>query len=136
MENMQPVFAIIFGIIFMSAFIFSMAVIISPKFRGKLMARQFKSMKYMVGEAKDDIEYITKEGIKMSAHATKEGLDEAKDEIEQATTTMAEATKEGLKTTAKALKEGLTEDDTIHCKHCGEVIDNDSKFCKKCGKEQ
>ena len=129
-------FQIIFGIIFVIAFIFSITIIVSPKARGKVMARQYKSLRYMMDESKDDMEYVTKEGIKIAAHGTKEGLDEAKDDIEQATTTMAEATKEGLKTTAKALKEGLTEDDTIHCKHCGEVIDNDSKFCKKCGKEQ
>ena len=24
----------------------------------------------------------------------------------------------------------------IYCKHCGELIDEDSKFCNHCGKEQ
>ena len=103
-------FQIIFGIIFVIAFIFSITIIVSPKARGKWMARQYKSMKYMVDESKDDIEHVN--------------------------TTMADASKEGVKITAKALKEGFTEEDSIHCKHCGEVIDSDSKFCKKCGKEQ
>ena len=113
MERMQTIFAIIFGIIFVVGiimFIFTMIIFISPKARGKWMARQYKSMKYMVDESKDDIEHVN--------------------------TTMANASKEGVKTTAKAIKEGFTEDEDIHCKHCGEIIDNDSKFCKKCGKEQ
>ena len=27
-------------------------------------------------------------------------------------------------------------DDYVFCKHCGSKIDADSKFCKKCGREQ
>lgn len=27
-------------------------------------------------------------------------------------------------------------EETMFCKHCGTPIDIDSKFCKKCGKEQ
>ena len=27
-------------------------------------------------------------------------------------------------------------DEQIYCKHCGKLIDKDSKFCNKCGKEQ
>ncbi|MBQ7307095.1 MAG: zinc-ribbon domain-containing protein [Clostridia bacterium] len=33
-----------------------------------------------------------------------------------------------------AVKEGF--DDYVFCKHCGSKIDADSKFCKKCGREQ
>ena len=29
-----------------------------------------------------------------------------------------------------------TQPKTMYCKHCGEKIDADSKFCKACGKEQ
>lgn len=36
---------------------------------------------------------------------------------------------------AKGIKEGLKEDNVIFCKHCGEPIDADSTFCKKCGKQ-
>ena len=41
-----------------------------------------------------------------------------------------------IKSAAKAIKEGLTENNTIYCKHCGSLIDSDSKYCKVCGKEQ
>ena len=96
---------IIVGLIFILAIISA----ISPKFRGKMMSRQVKSMKYMVDESKDDFKSIS--------------------------TNMADATKEGIKTTVRAIKEGLNEED-IYCKYCGSQIDSDSKFCKKCGKEQ
>ena len=55
----------------------------SPKVRGKMMSNQIKSMKYMMDESKDDIENVstnmagaTKDGIKITAHAIKEGLTE------------------------------------------------------------
>ena len=73
------------------------------------MSREIKSMKYMMDESKDDFNSIS--------------------------TNMAYATKDGIKTTVRAIKEGLTEEN-IYCKHCGSEIDSDSKFCKKCGKEQ
>lgn len=95
-------------------FVFLFVMMISPKSRGKFMSKQVKAMKYMVDESKDDIESIT--------------------------TNMANATQAGIKTTTKAvakgIKEGFTGEETIYCKHCGEVIDADSTFCKKCGKEQ
>ena len=40
----------------------------------------------------------------------------------------------------RKIKEAIKEDEEktpqIYCKHCGVQIDEDSKFCKKCGKEQ
>ena len=101
---------IIVSIFIALVFAFTIAQIISPKFRGKMMSRQVKSVKYMVDESKDDIESIS--------------------------TDMANATKEGVEITAHAIKKGFTEDEKIYCKHCGSRIDQDSKFCKNCGKEQ
>ena len=37
---------------------------------------------------------------------------------------------------AKGIREGLAEEQTVYCKHCGALIDSDSRFCKSCGKEQ
>ena len=90
-------------------FVFVIAMIISPKFRGKMMSRQIKAQKYMMDESKEDIKSISDD--------------------------MAYATKDGIKTTVGAIKEGLTQSN-VFCKHCGCEIDEDSKFCKKCGKEQ
>lgn len=90
-------------------FIFVIAVFVSPKFRGKMMSGQIKAAKYMMDESKEDLKSVS-------------------DNISY-------ATKDGIKTTARAIKEGFTEDN-IYCKHCGSEIDSNSKFCKKCGKEQ
>lgn len=99
------VFILTFGIIG-----FVIALMISPKLRGKWMSKQVKATKYMVDESKEDIHDIT--------------------------TNMADASKEGVETTVRAIKKGITEDEDIFCKHCGAKIDSDSKFCKSCGKEQ
>ena len=103
-----PIAAIIF-IFTIFVFIFILVVMFSPKLKGKIMGMQVKATKYMVDETKEDIRDIS--------------------------TNMAEATKEGIKITTGAIKEGFS-GETIFCKHCGSQIEIDSKFCKKCGKEQ
>ena len=62
-------------------FIFVIAMFISPKFRGKMMSRQIKAQKYMMDESREDIKsisndmaYATKDGIKITANAIKEGF--------------------------------------------------------------
>ena len=107
---MIQVMFIIVPILIALVFIFVIAQIVSPKFRGKIMNRQIKSIRYMVDESKDDIESIS--------------------------TDMANATKEGVETTTHAIKKGLTGLESIYCKYCGRKIDKDSRFCKNCGKEQ
>ena len=46
---------------------------------------------------------------------------------------------EAIKTTNRLelfrIKDGFNQNN-VFCKHCGCEIDADSKFCKKCGKEQ
>ena len=75
------------------------------------MSRQIKATKYMVDESKEDLQDIS--------------------------TNMADATKDGIETTVRAIKKGIVDDEKdIYCKHCGNKIDSDSKFCKNCGKEQ
>lgn len=88
----------------------AIAMMFSPKIRGKMMSNQIKATRYMMDESKDDIHNIS--------------------------TNMADATKDGVQITTRAIKKGLTSDEGIYCKHCGSLIDNDSKFCKSCGKEQ
>lgn len=44
--------------------------------------------------------------------------------------------KDAVKTIAHAVKEGFSEENnSMHCKYCGSLIDADSKFCKHCGKK-
>jgi len=48
----------------------------------------------------------------------------------------ANINKEAITTVSHAIKDGFAEGENIYCKHCGASIDEDSKFCKSCGKEQ
>lgn len=97
-------------IIFAIIFIIAIIAMSSPKFNGKMMSKQIKSVKYMMDNSKDDIENIS--------------------------TNMANATKDGVEITAHAIKKGFTDEESVYCKNCGSKIDADSKFCKRCGKEQ
>ena len=104
----QFIFAIIF-IVAAGSIAFVFAMMFNPKLNAKFLSKQVKAQKYMMDESKEDLKSITDN--------------------------MAYATKDGIKTTVRAIKEGFT-NETIYCKHCGSEIDSDSKFCKKCGKEQ
>ena len=103
-DSMFIIVPIFIGLVF----IYVIAMLISPKFRGKMMSKQIKASKYMMDESKDDLKSISDN--------------------------MAYATKDGLKTAAGAIKEGLTQN--AFCKYCGTEIDIDSIFCKKCGRKQ
>lgn len=107
---MFDVMFIIVPIFIVLVFVFVILMMFSPKARGKMMSKQIKAAKYMIEESKDDIEKIS--------------------------TNMANVTKEGIETTTRAIKKRFTKDEGIYCKHCGSLIDRDSKFCKNCGKEQ
>ena len=74
---------IILPIFVMFVFILAIASIFSPKFRGKMMSKEVKARRYMIDEVKDDIESIStnmadasKEGIKITTSAIKEGFSE------------------------------------------------------------
>lgn len=107
---MHQVLMVIIPIFVLLVFVFVIAMMFSPKLRGKMMSKQVKAAKYMMDETKDDIESIS--------------------------TNLADATKNGVETTTRAIRKGITEDEKIYCKYCGDKIDKDSKFCKSCGKEQ
>jgi len=129
---MFNVMFIIIPIFIVLVFVFVIAMIISPKLRGKMMSRQFKSMRYMMEESKDDLAKLsaTAVGIK------KQILDENEEVLTDVAHKEAKLNSVKIKSAAKAIKEGLTDTDSIYCKHCGSEIDSDSEFCKKCGKKQ
>ncbi len=80
----ESLFDIIFiGILAFAAIIilFTLIMIFSPKLRGKMMSKQIKAGKYAMDESKDDLKsisdnmaYATKDGIKTTAGAIKEGF--------------------------------------------------------------
>lgn len=64
-------------------FIFVFAMILSPKLRGRFMSNQVKATKYMMDNSKedlksisDDMAYATKDGIKTTFRAMKDGFTE------------------------------------------------------------
>ena len=57
-----------------------------------------------------------------------------KDDLTQIMDTSADITKGAITKTAKAVKDGLK--DYKYCRFCGEKIEEDSQFCKHCGKKQ
>ena len=60
--------------------------------------------------------------------------EENKDDFSAIATNNAQIMSDAVKITAGAVKDGIRA--TKFCKHCGEKIDEDSKFCSSCGKEQ
>lgn len=76
---------IFYGILILSGimFIFAIIVMISPKARAKFMGKQIQATKYMIDDQKENIRDISsnladasKEGIKTTTRAIKEGLTE------------------------------------------------------------
>ena len=71
---------------------------------------------------------------KMSTKSVKYIQKENKEDFKDIASNAADIASEAITKTTTAIKTGLN--DKIFCKHCGEKIDSDSKFCNKCGKEQ
>jgi len=60
--------------------------------------------------------------------------EENKENLSAIATNNAQIMSDAVKITADAVKDGMRA--TKFCKHCGEKIDEESKFCSSCGKEQ
>ena len=103
MSIMLEVLQIIMPIIVVCFFTFVFLFMFSPKFRAKFFAHQMKAEKYMLEENEEMLKDINRRSANVS--------------------------KDGVEITARALKKGLS-GETIYCKHCGNSIDADSKFCK------
>lgn len=131
MEILFYIVPILIGI----TFIMTIALMVSPKLRGKLMSRQIKATKHMMDYSKEDLKDILSTSADIGINAEKEILDNNEETMEDNVTRKANINKKGIEITTNAIKEGLTRS-KIYCKHCGKLIDDDSKFCKSCGKEQ
>lgn len=131
MEILFYIVPILIGI----TFVLMIALMISPKLRGKLMSRQIKAAKHMMDYSKEDLKDILSTSADIGINAEKEILDNNEETMMENATRKANINKKGIEITANAIKEGLN-GSKIYCKHCGKLIDEDSKFCKSCGKEQ
>ena len=80
-NSLFSIMFIIVSIFIGIVFVFVIAMFISPKLRGKMMSREIKAQKYMMDESKEDIRsisndmaYATKDGIRTTASAIKDGF--------------------------------------------------------------
>ncbi len=117
-------------------FAFTLLMFLSPKFRGKFMSNQVKSMKHMTNYSKRDIEEIMTNLGSATVNSQNNIINQNEDTLKNIANKSAEINKGAIKTTVSAIKEGLNAQPTMFCKYCGAKIDEDSKFCKSCGKEQ
>lgn len=116
-------------------FIFTFAMIFSPKLRSKMMGNQIKSLKYMMEDNKDNLSDIMSNAGSSVINAKKKIMEEHEDSLQDLNTREANTRKDGIEITARAIRDGLV-GEKGYCKHCGKLIDKDSKFCKECGKKQ
>lgn len=121
-------------------FIFTIALIFSPKLRGKMMSKQIKATKHMLDYTKDDLQDLMTTSATMGIDTEKTILDKNEDTLRNNVIRKANINKEGNEITTKAIKDGLSSGsenkNTKYCIECGKKIPTDAKFCLYCGKEQ
>lgn len=132
MNSMFDIMFIIVPILVFAGFIFTFALVLSPKLRGKLMSKQIDAANYMIKESKNSLSDLAGTALDIKKNI----LSENEDVLKEMYTKEAEIAKEGLKIKTSAIKEGLSGIKNIYCKYCGSLIDSDSRFCKSCGKKQ
>lgn len=126
---------IIVPILIGAGFIFTFTMIFSPKLRSKFMGHQIKSMKYMLDDNKNNLSDMMSSASDVAITARERIMDEHEDTIRDLNTRDARTKKDSIEITARAIRDGLM-GEKQYCKHCGQLIDTDSKFCKVCGKQQ
>lgn len=141
MNNFEEIFSlskimfIIVPVIIFIGVVFTILMLVSPKFRGKIMSKQIKAMKHMTDYSKEDMEDIGKNLGEVVVNTKKGILDKNEKTLTDISTNEANIKAPALKKITRAIKEGLVEN-TVYCKYCGEEIDSDSVYCNKCGKKQ
>ena len=77
------------------------------------------------------IRFIVGNQRNIIAYQAQQVMPIAQEGIEKMAPSIGTAAKE----ISKGIKEGMSDDNTTYCKYCGAVIDADSNFCNKCGKQ-
>ncbi|MBO4360845.1 MAG: zinc ribbon domain-containing protein [Eubacteriaceae bacterium] len=136
-------------------FVFAAFMMFSPALRGRMLARQFRSMRYATDLATDDIRrtgenmagaavdtlgnIIDEKGERLQEIASKTvgiqtgAILENKEKLEELADLVSDAAAKTVSKAASALQDGTA--GTVFCKYCGTAVDADSVFCKKCGKK-
>ena len=132
---MEIFFTIVFIIMFLTAgsfIVFGFITMFNPNMRSKWIGRQLRIHKKVLEDNKETIKDINALGGEVMVDSYNEILDKKGDDMKKAVDKTTDISKDSIRTVVKSIKEGLEAD--IYCKHCGNAIDTDSKFCKFCGK--
>lgn len=128
---------LVVGVFVAVGFVYTIAMTFNPKLRGKMMSKNIKAMKHMTDISRDDLEDIYTQFGEMGVNVKGNIINNNEETLRNIANKEANINKEAVKTTFGAIKEGLSgNNENMFCKHCGAMIDSDSKFCKSCGKEQ
>ena len=126
----------VFGIVmFIAIFSFVMMMMFGTKTRSKMLSRQLKSLRDSTDMSKGDIENLLKNLSDASISSKKKIYEEREDDLKDLADANARINKDAIKETSRAVKEGFV-GSSKYCKYCGTSIDDDSVFCKSCGKKQ
>lgn len=133
----QKIMFFVVGGVFVAIFGYVIAMIFNPKLRGRMMSNNIKAMKHMTDFSKEDMQDMITQLSDVAINAKSNIINNNEEVLRDMASKEANINKDAIKTTFSAIREGLTGDNAnMFCKHCGAVIDADSKFCKDCGKEQ
>lgn len=134
--QIQRIMFVIVPILMILSIGFMIVMMFSSKFRGKLMSKQLKAVKHMTDYSKNDMEDIIENLGNIAVNSKNNIINQNEDILKNMSRKEAEINKDAIRTVTSAIKEGWDNNDTMFCKHCGAIIDADSRFCKSCGKEQ
>ena len=132
MENIFNIMFVVVPILVFAGFIFTFALILSPKLRGKMMSKQIDAANHMMKSSRNSLSDLASTTLEIKKNI----LTENEDMLKEMYTKEAEIEKEGIRIKTSAIKDGLGGIVTKYCKYCGSSIDSDSTFCKSCGKRQ
>lgn len=127
------IFFIFLIVTFLAIFIYVTMLMFGTKTRAKMLSRQFESLSGATNMSKEDIENLLTNLSSATIRSKKRILDENEDDLKDIKDTEVRINKDAIRESAKAIKEGFT--GTTFCKFCGASIDDDSKYCKACGKK-
>ena len=135
MSGLLEIMAIAIPIVALLFIVFVGAMVFSPKMRAVFTKREIRAAKSMFEDLQGELTEMGTAVGSMSANIQKVILDKNEKIMRENERRTASIAGEGIEIKARALKNGLTKN-CKYCKHCGVSIDEDSRFCKECGKEQ
>ncbi len=106
MGSIGKILMVVVPILMIVIFGFTFVMILSPKLRGKWMAKQLEATKYMMEASKGTMKDIAK----TTSEVQHDIIEENKDLMKETADMQAEIHKDAIKTTAKAIKDGLKDE--------------------------